>query len=102
MSKPIIDKAEVSIEFPDKFYHGTFGHMSRFDVKLDDNGVHISLDRSGEEHRHVAFHLHHMLFSGILEALSDKIAESGELSDINREQLQDAAEKLVHALKKSG
>jgi len=43
MSKPIIDKAEVSIDFPDKFYHGTFSRSSRYDVLLDDQGIHITL-----------------------------------------------------------
>ena len=66
MSKPIVDKAEVSIDFPDKYYHGSFGRSSRFDVELDAQGLHISLDRPGEEQRHVGFHLHYHLFTAIL------------------------------------
>lgn len=100
MSQPIIDKAEVSIDFPDKFYHGSFGRSSRYDVKVDKEGVHIALDRSGEEKRHVAFHLHHLLFSGILDAVADEIAGNNDLSDLHCAQLKEAAAKLAKAVKR--
>jgi hypothetical protein len=38
MTKPIPDKAEVALEYPDKFYIGTFERSSRFDAHLDENG----------------------------------------------------------------
>ena len=100
MSQRIADKAEVSIDFPDKFYHGSFGHSSRYEVNVDEHGVHIALDRPGEEHRHVAFHLHHHLFSGILESIAEEITDKNGLPDMHREQLKDAATKLAHALKR--
>ncbi len=53
MSDPIPDKAQVSIDFPDKFYMGPFGRESRFDATANKEGVHINLDRQGEERRHV-------------------------------------------------
>ena len=98
MSKPIVDKAEVSIDFPDKFYHGTFGRSSRYDVLLDDQGIHITLDREEGEKRHIAFHLQHHLFSDMLGAIADQVAAT-ELSDIHHEQLADAVKKLAEALK---
>ena len=100
MSKPVVDKAEVSIDFPDKFYHGAFGHSSRYSVKVDDVGVHVALDREGEDHRHVAFHLHHHLFAGILESIADEVASQGALSDMHRDQLKDAVAALAKALKR--
>ena len=100
MAKPIIDKAEVSIDFPDKFYHGSFGRSSRYDVKVDDQGVHIALDRPGEEQRHVAFHLHHHLFSGVLESIAEEITDHNGVPDANRDRLKDAATKLVRALQR--
>ena len=100
MAKPIVDKAEVSIDFPDKFYHGSFGHSSRYEVNVDEQGVHIALDRPGEEQRHVAFHLHHLLFSGILDAVADALAGNKELSDLHRAQLKEAATKLARAAKR--
>lgn len=100
MSKPIVDKAEVSIDFPDKFYHGSFGRTSRFDVNVDDEGVHIVLDRPGEERRHVAFHLHHHLFSSMLDALAEEIASTGKMPTEHRKDLKDAVSKMARALKK--
>lgn len=100
MSKPVIDKAEVSIDFPDKFYHGSFGRSSRYDVKVDDEGVHIALDRPGEEQRHVAFHLHHHLFSGILDSIAEDVAGKDDLSDLHRDRLEEAVANLAQALKR--
>ena len=100
MSKPIIDKAEVSIDFPDKFYHGSFGRSSRFDVDVDEQGVHIVLDRPGEEKRHVAFHVQHHLFSSILEALAEQVAAKKALPREHRDNLKDATAQLARALKR--
>jgi len=99
MSKPVIDKAEVSIDFPDKFYHGSFGRSSRYDVTVDEEGVHIALDREGEDRRHVGFHLHHHLFAGILESVAEQVAAEGALSHMRRRQLTDAVAVLSKALK---
>src|SRR6056297_2290046 len=63
VSRPISDKAEVSIDFPEKFYHGSFGHQSRYEVTADDEGVHIYLVRGGPERRHVGFHVHYQLLA---------------------------------------
>ena len=35
MTKPIPDKAEVALEYPDKLYIGTFERTSRFDAHLE-------------------------------------------------------------------
>ncbi len=98
MPNPIIDKAEVSIDFPHKFYHGSFGRSSQYDVKVDENGVHIALDRTTGEKRHVSFHLHHYLFGDILNAVADEIAEGSELTGQHRERLREAATKLAQCL----
>ena len=39
MTKPITDKAEVALEYPDKLYVGTFERSSRFEAHLDPTGV---------------------------------------------------------------
>ena len=39
MNKPIPDKAEVAIEYPDKLYIGTFERSSRFDAHFDEHGI---------------------------------------------------------------
>jgi hypothetical protein len=46
MSKPIPDKAEVALEYPDKLYIGTFKRSSRFDAHLDETGISLSLGSS--------------------------------------------------------
>ena len=47
MTKPIPDKAEVALEYPDKLYIGTFERTARFDAHLDDAGISLSLHRLG-------------------------------------------------------
>ncbi len=99
MSKPIIDNATVSIDFPDKFYHGSFSQSSSFDVSLDDEGINIVLDRREGERRHVAFHLHPHLFALMLEALADEISAGNQLPEINSDQLKEAADRLAESLR---
>ncbi len=98
MSKPIIDKAEVSIDFPDKFYHGSFGQASSYDVSVDADGLHVLLDRPGPERRHVGFHVHHILLAGILDSAADAIRKMKDLPDFQRKALRDSAANLVDAL----
>ena len=49
MSKPISDKAEVAVEYPDKLYIGTFAHSARFDAHLDQTGIALTLELPGPE-----------------------------------------------------
>lgn len=96
-SKPVSDRAEVSIDFPEKFYHGAFSRESRYDVSADAEGVHIHLTRDGEQKRHVGFHLHYLLLADILGAAADGMA-SAEMQPYEREHLLAAADKLREAL----
>ena len=48
MTKPIPDKAEVALEYPDKLYIGTFERSARFDAHLDETGISLRLDRPGD------------------------------------------------------
>ncbi len=34
MTKPITDKAEIALEYPDKLYVGTFDRSSRFEMAV--------------------------------------------------------------------
>jgi hypothetical protein len=49
MTKPIPDKAEVALEYPDKLYIGTFERSSRFDAHLDKTGISLSLQRTVQD-----------------------------------------------------
>ena len=97
-SRPITDRAEVSIDFPEKFYHGTFTRESRYDVSVDAEGLHIHLTREGEQKRHIAFHLHYLLLADILQAAAEAVKDKGSMQDYQRQHLLDAAENLLKAL----
>ena len=86
MPKPIADKAEVSIDFPDKFYMGTFARESRFDVTADAEG-----------RRKVGLHLHYYLLAGILDAMADAVEADVEIGKTQRRHLSSAAGRLEAA-----
>ena len=68
MAKPIPDKAEVAVEYPDKLYIGTFEQSARFDAHLDETGISLSLHRTGADdvRKSVRMHFHYGLFADIL------------------------------------
>ncbi len=99
MSKPITDKAEITLEYPEKLYIGTFGSSSRFDAHLDSTGISLILDRPGAEdvHKSIHMHIHFGLFADIMKELAltvDRIPKD----DIHRQQLIEAVAQLHAAL----
>ena len=72
MSKPIADKAEVALEYPDKYYVGTFDRSSRFEAHLDPTGIALVLERTGGEdvRKSIHMHLNFGLFADILRDLA--------------------------------
>ncbi len=99
MSKqPIVDRAEVAIDFPDKSYLGSFTHHSAFEARADSEGVLIRLLRSGGEKRQVDIHLHYHLFSAVLDELARSIEAGHPVDDAHRRPLLAAAERLVASL----
>ncbi|MCA8926547.1 MAG: hypothetical protein KDC18_00650 [Alphaproteobacteria bacterium] len=89
-SKPITDQAEVSIDFPDKFYHGSFSHSSRYDVKADGEGLHLYLQHQTGEKRQVGFHLHYYLLAELLAAAAEETAKVEGLQPPVLEKLREA------------
>jgi len=102
MTRPIIDRAEVSIDFPDKFYMGSFASESRFEVTADPDGVHLWLERSGDEHRKVGFHIHYYLLADVLETMASAIREAEPIDDRHRRHLGSAAKALAAAFAETG
>jgi len=96
MTKPIPDKAEVALEFPDKVYIGTFERTSRFGAHFDERGVSLHLQGAGdaEMHKTVRMHLHYVLFAEILHELAKTVSSVPLKNDI----LRDAAKALYLAL----
>ena len=95
MSKPITDKAEVSIDFPDKFFMGSFGQGSRYDVTADAEGIHLHLDRTHGEKRHVGFHVHYYLLAELLSVSAEAVGQVKGLEPHHKERLKEAARKWL-------
>ena len=100
MTKPIPDKAEVVLEYPDKFYSGTFERSSRFDAHVDATGVSILLDRPGdaETRKSIHVHIHYALFADILRDLAKTVSAVPAGDVIHRDELREAAKALSDAL----
>ncbi len=97
----IADKAEVAIDFPDKFYMGSFGRDCDFEARAEADAVLLRLIRSGEEKRVVDVHLHHFLLAGILDDLARSLSEREPIDDLHREPLLKAAQRFVAALERA-
>jgi len=100
MTKPIPDKAEVAVEYPDKLYIGTFEQTSRFDAHLDEAGIVLSLHRVGsaDVRKSVRMHLHYALFAEILQDLAKTVSALPLADAAHRGALRDAAKALYLAL----
>jgi hypothetical protein len=100
MTKPIPDKAEVVLEYPDKFYSGTFERSSRFDAHVDAIGISILLDRPGdaETRKSIHMHIHYALFADILRDLAKTVSAVPAGDVIHRDELREAAKALSDAL----
>ncbi|MGC2779236.1 MAG: hypothetical protein WA418_26730 [Bradyrhizobium sp.] len=101
MSKPIPDKAEIALEYPDKFYVGTFAHSSRFDAHLDPTGLALTLERPGPEdvRKSIHMHLNWGLLAAIIDEIAANIAAIPKDDVVHREQLHESVAALHEALK---
>lgn len=100
MSKPIPDKAEIALEFPDKLYVGTFEHSSRFEAHLDPSGVTLVLERPGADdvRKSVHMHLKFGLLAGVLSELAGTVGRIPKEDMLHRDQLVRAVDELHRAL----
>jgi hypothetical protein len=95
---PIIDKAEVSVDFPDKAYIGSFTRHSQFDAYAEAEDVAIRLVRPGEDRREAVIHLHYGLLAEILAELARSLAARPPLDEAHREELAEAVKRLAVSL----
>ena len=100
MTKPIPDRAEIALEYPDKFYSGTFERSARFEAHLDQTGITLVLERTGSEdvRKSIHIHLHFGLFADILRDLAATVGKMDKDDVTHREALASAAEALYRAL----
>ena len=96
--KSISDRAEISVDFPDKTYMGAFGRESTFDVKVEEDEVLLRVVRKGAERREIAVHLHYYLLADILKELGQGLAEHAFLDEAHLSRLREGADALVRAL----
>ena len=96
--QPIIDKAEVAIDFPDKTYVGTFSRNSGFDVNCDSERVRLRLSHPGADRRTAEIHLHYYLLSDILAALAEALGEIMPIDEAHRSELESAVRSLEKVL----
>ena len=93
--KSITDKAEVSVDFPDKTYMGAFGRESSFDVKVEADEVLLRLIRTGEERREIAVHLHYYLLADLLKEIGQGLASQEPLDESHLGALRDGHDVVI-------
>ena len=100
MSKPIPDKAEIALEYPDKLYIGTFTRDSRFQAHLDATGLSLNVERPGDADTRKSVHMHfnYELFAEILRDVATSVAKIPGDDLLHRESLAQAAAALHQAL----
>ena len=100
MTKPIPDKAEIALEYPDKLYVGTFERSSRFEAHLDPTGFALILERVGDEdvRRSIHMHINFGLFASILSELASTVGRIPKDDILHRDQLTRAVAELHGAL----
>jgi hypothetical protein len=100
MTKPIRDKAEVAVEYPDKLYIGTFAHTARFDAHMDQTGIALTLEVPGpdEQRKSVRMHFHYLLFAEMLGDLAKTVAAFPPDDLLHRDVLRDSAKAFYLAL----
>lgn len=100
MTKPIPDKAEVALEYPDKFYVGTFERSARFEAHLDGTGIALVLERTGDAETRKSIHMHvnYELFAEILRDLAASVQALPADGLEHRASLAQAAKLLHQAL----
>lgn len=97
--KSISDRAEVSVDFPDKTYMGAFGRESTFEVKVEEDEVLLRLVRAGDERREIAVHLHYYLLADLLKEIGRGLEGHDYLDEAHQKALADGVAALATALK---
>ena len=100
MTKPIPDKAEIALEYPDKLYVGTFERSSRFEAHLDPTGIALILERPGADDIRKSIHMHinFGLFADILRELASTVGRIPKDDVLHHDQLGEAVTELHRAL----
>lgn len=96
--KPIEDRVEISIDFPDKFYRGTFEGESRYDARAEGDGLVMHFERGGDGKRSVSVHLHHNVLAGLLIAWAESLTEASPVDTRHATDIRSALRAVEKAL----
>jgi hypothetical protein len=97
--RPITDRAEVAIDFPEKAYMGSFGHSASFAAAAACDGVELKLAHAGQPKRTVEVHLHWYLFADMIDEIAASLEGRAAIVDeAHRVILAEAVQRLAAAL----
>jgi hypothetical protein len=97
--RPVTDRAEVSIDFPEKAYMASFGHTASFAATAAADGVELKLVHGGLPKRTVAVHLHWYLFADVIDEVAAAIeGRAGLVDEAHRSVLADSLQRLAAAI----
>jgi len=104
MTKPISDRAEVALEYPEKLYVGTFERSSRFEAHVDPAGISLTLEHPGADdvRKSIHMHLNFGLFADILRDLASTVGRIPKDDILHHDQLAQAVTELQKALSPTG
>jgi hypothetical protein len=98
--KPITDRAEVALDFPERSFMGSYSQSSSYEVKADAEGVTIRLVRRSGPERSIELHLHYLLLAEMLRDLARELDEKRLPDETRRRVMLAAAERLRAAVEK--
>jgi hypothetical protein len=100
MTKPISDRAEIALEYPEKLYIGTFERSSRFEAHVDRTGISLALEHPGTDdvRKSIHMHLNFGLFADILRDLASTVGRIPKDDILHHDQLSQAVTELQRAL----
>jgi hypothetical protein len=98
--KPITDRAEVALDFPEKSFMGSYSHSSSYEVNADTEGVTLRLVRRSGPERTIELHLHYLLLADMLCDLARQLDEKKLPDETRRRVVLAAAEHLRAAVEK--
>lgn len=97
--RPVTDRAEVVVDFPEKSYVGSFGQAASFAARAAAEGVEFKLAHAGGAKRSVALHLHWYLFADMLDEVAASLeGRAGLVDEAHRAVLAAAVQRLASAL----
>lgn len=97
--RPVTDRAEVAVDFPEKAYMGSFGHAASFAARAAAEGVEFKLAHAGGAKRSVEPHLHWYLFADMLDEIAASLeGRAGLVDETHRAVLAAVVQRLAIAL----